>query len=361
MTKSQRSDTKRLPFAKLFRWLAIVGFIKLSIFAMILLDFPFPAALDKSPVGTENRQSVRQYVTTEATEAKNSEPANEVNTQVSQESDRNDSHNTSLIMPVQQAPLPTWPTPVRATNAQGGNEPPNPTQSDEKLFSGPDIPLPPPLPAPIAEPGTIAIEPPAMGNTALSGVNQHVLPVPTLGSATVAQAAATMPVPQSLAPTQSLTPVEQQVPLARDVPMPVPSVPDRENKAGPTAPITPVLPAKVSTGADAQELARQQQDMLVLKKQMDERVKELQDSEAKIKRMLLEARGVEGQKLKTLIQMFGNMKPKTAAKALENMDERTACKILEGLTPKQAGDILSYTNPSITAKLTEVLSHVKIK
>ncbi|MBQ7608937.1 MAG: hypothetical protein IJU76_13375 [Desulfovibrionaceae bacterium] len=341
MTKSQRSATKKLPFAKLFRWLAIIGFIKLSIFIMILLDFPFPAALDKAPVQVRESVSVG---------GKESDALKRAVQDGEAAGEKKEESHASLIMPVQQS-VP--PSPIRAVQP---NVPAQEMDQTEELFTAPDIPLPPPLPAPIAEPGTIAPE-----RFDDQGMPKHSLPVPTLGSATVAQAAASMPVPQAIAPSQSLTPVEQQAPLARlnETTMPVPTPPARPSQIDLAAPRP--TESRAVVGTDAQELARQQQDMLVLKKQMDDRIQELQDSEAKIKRMLLDARGVEGQKLKTLIQMFGNMKPKTAAKALENMDERTACKILEGLTPKQAGDILSYTNPTVTAKLTEVLTHMKFK
>ena len=41
--------------------------------------------------------------------------------------------------------------------------------------------------------------------------------------------------------------------------------------------------------------------------------------------------------------------------------ERVAAQILRGMTPKQSGEILSYTNPNVTAKLTELLSRVQVQ
>jgi len=339
MTKSQPSGTKKLPLARLFRWLAVLCFIKLSIFIMIFLDLPFPALLDK---------------TADTIETANIQKAN--TTVISKNEQKNEPKPTEYVAPatLQLAPAQqTPPTPLRADEMLESD------LSGVPLLQTPDFPLPDPLPAPLAEPGTIAVEE--------EKSKKHELPVPTLGKVTIALAADSMPVPQTIIPTQTMTPAEQHIGTnTQGLPnMPTPQAPQRQSFGGPTAPVqnpSASIPQNpLQMGTEAQELARQQQDMLVLKKQMDERIKELQDSEAKVKRMLLEARGLENQKIKTLIQMFGNMKPKTAAKALENMDEHTACKILEGLTPKQSGDILSYTKPAVTAKLTELLTHVKMK
>ena len=99
----------------------------------------------------------------------------------------------------------------------------------------------------------------------------------------------------------------------------------------------------------------------MLKQQMDDRLKELRTSEKRMQKMLEEAKGVEDQQLKGLVLMFTNMKPKTAAQAIEKMEERVAVQILKGMTPKQSGEILSYTNPQVTAKLTELLSRMRIQ
>ncbi|MBQ7457336.1 MAG: hypothetical protein IJS54_07010 [Desulfovibrio sp.] len=328
MTKSQRSGIKKLQLAKLFRWLAVLCCIKLALFLMILLDFPFPAFHTKAP----DPSPILQKASTQTKEPESAP----------QKPMRESTKEQAVVRPI----LPEEPVPAKsqAELARSVDDPIDP------VLQTPAWPLPAPLPAPIAEPGTVAVY----------AEEKPRLPVPTLGAVTAAHAAASMPVPQNVLQTQSLTPYEQQAPIQRRDQMPVPLVPERAQSAGSVAPIPRVQRNPVSN-QEAQDIARQQQDMLVLKKQMDERIKELQDSEAKVKRMLLEAKGVEAQKIKTLIQMFGNMKPKTAARALEKMDEGTACRILEGLTPKQSGDILSYTNPAVTAKLTEQLSHMKMK
>lgn len=110
----------------------------------------------------------------------------------------------------------------------------------------------------------------------------------------------------------------------------------------------------------AQELARQQQDILMLRQQMDQRLKDLENAEKKVKDMLREAKGLEDSKIKSLIQMYANMKARQAAKALESMDERVAVRILSGMAPKQSGEILTYTNPGKTAKFTELITRMRL-
>ena len=110
----------------------------------------------------------------------------------------------------------------------------------------------------------------------------------------------------------------------------------------------------------AQELARQQQDILVLRQQMDQRLKDIQATEKKMQDMIREAKGIENEKIHRLVLTYSMMKPKAAAKALESMDERVAIRILSGMTPKQSGEILTYVAPAKTAKLTELITRMRI-
>lgn len=353
MTKSPRSATKKHPLANLFRWLAVLCFIKLSIFAMILLDFPFPALFDKeSQVEEKKVEAVAQkpvdppkedlHAAKDTAPQKAAEPAS-ASAPLVQKATQESSY-VPAFLPEEKADA----TPHKEASPE-----------DAPLFSQKDLPLPKPLPAPIAEPGKLPPD---------ESKQPTPLPVPTLGSVTAAHAAASMPVPQAGPSNSPFAPVEQNAPLTRPGVPDIPAKPQQRSmpaaSLAPNARPQPQIPVPGKTGnlssnTEAQELARQQQDILMLKKQMDERLKELQDSEAKVKRMLEQAKGVEDQRMRTLIQMYANMKPKTAAKALESMDERTACQILQRMTPKQSGDILSYTNPAVTAKLTEMLTRLR--
>ena len=214
----------------------------------------------------------------------------------------------------------------------------------------------------------------------------QALPIPFLGSARVANAAATvMPVPNvQPAPANSFSPAAQQMPygyeanvlgnlpngIAADTPLP----PRGDGGAFGSLPALPssgesavVIPApNVQPPADqenpntkAQELARQQQDMLLLREQMDQRLKDMQGAEHRMQDLIREARALEDKKMRSLILMYSNMKPKIAAKALENMDDRIAIRILSGMPPKQAGEILTYTTPKKTADFSELISRMK--
>lgn len=212
------------------------------------------------------------------------------------------------------------------------------------------------------------------------------LPIPFLGSARVANAAATtMPVPNvQPAPANSFSPAAQQMPygyeanvlgnvpsgVAADAPLPprgdtgafgsLPALPATGSNAVPIpAPNVQPPTDQENPNTKAQELARQQQDMLLLREQMDQRLKDMQGAEHRMQDLIREARALEGKKMRSLILMYSNMKPKIAAKALENMDDRIAIRILSGMPPKQAGEILTYTNPQKTAEFSELISRMK--
>lgn len=212
------------------------------------------------------------------------------------------------------------------------------------------------------------------------------LPIPFLGSARVANAAATtMPVPNvQPAPVNSFSPAAQQMPygyeanvlgnvpsgIAQDTPLPprgetgafgnLPALPAVGSNATPIpAPNVQPPTNQENPNTKAQELARQQQDMLLLREQMDQRLKDMEGAENRMQDLIREARALEDKKMRSLILMYSNMKPKIAAKALENMDDRIAIRILSGMPPKQAGEILTYTNPEKTAEFSELISRMK--
>lgn len=253
------------------------------------------------------------------------------------------------------------------------------------------LPTPPPLGAPLApagEPAPLVTampdqkKPVDQGLADMLGLRQ--LPIPGLGSVQVAHAAAMdMPVPQSpgksgspfapaeqLAPTQGATGTQQGAgtplpPRSGQVPRSdLPPLPNSKQAAGAQSmpPVPTVAPAAKAHDPNekAQELARQQQDVLILRQQMDQRLKDLEAAEKKMKDMIREAKDLEDKKIRNLIQMYANMKPRTAAQALENMEERVAIRILSGMAPKQSGEILTYTDPGKTAKLTELLTRMRM-
>ena len=286
----------------------------------------------------------------------------------------------------------------------------------ETALNGPELPTPPPLGSPLVPAGIPAPQAAAPqaddgeGSSLWNLLGLTSLPIPGLGSAREAHAAALdMPVPATPPSTRgasSFAPAEQLAPMgggsptslgaptalpgaapipaniprgqgADGAPLPpragelpsrgmgnaaMPALPQTDPSATWPAPAPQVTPkaAPVDPNAQAQDLARQQQDILMLRQQMDQRLKDLQSAEGKMKDMIREARELDDKKVKNLILMYGNMKPRMAAQALENMDERVAVRILSGMAPKQSGEILTYTNPAKTAKFTEMITRMRM-
>jgi hypothetical protein len=217
------------------------------------------------------------------------------------------------------------------------------------------------------------------------------LPIPAIGGVrAVAAAALDLPAPATPQDAPSpFAPAEQTAPLTMPGAPPKPAnIPRGQSSSGAPiaprgsgngqgvtpplslasdAPTMPQLTPNIAPQAmpedpnsKAQELARQQQDILMLRQQMDERLKDIETAEQKMQDIIREAKGLEDKKVRHLIQVYASMKPKVAAKAIESLDERVAVRILSGMVPKQSGEILTYTNPEKTAKLTELLTRIRI-
>ncbi|MCR5562028.1 MAG: hypothetical protein K6F46_01460 [Desulfovibrio sp.] len=404
MTKSQQSGT-RLRLSSLFRWLMVLCFIKLSILALLLLDIPMPfTSEDSGNEATKQRQTVPvaenfpnnangTVMMADRTTQKNAPTDCEARPAQTTHGDApalpalDPAHMpqgseatrlaASLKPDVRRNRHPGLPAPVVINEHR---------QTTERPVPG--LPLPAPLAAPVAEPGTpaplVSNDTPEKEKSFWDILGLKGLPIPSIGSLKAAHAAAqSMPVPQMPSGgTRQASPFavpEQNAPITMPGAPDIPSnIPRGQTNGAPLPPRTPATSAarrtdmptpKLDTpqsaprndiNSDAQDLARQQQDVLMLKKQMDDRLEDLKTSEARVKQMLKEAKALEDKKMHSLILMYGNMKPKTAAKALENLDERVAVRILQGMTPKQSGEILSYTNPTVTAKLTELLTRMRL-
>lgn len=423
MTK-QRPSATRLRLSRLFRWLAVLCFIKLSILGMLMLDLPLPAWLGGNAPDKGARPAQTAVNTPAALHGRPESAALAEASLSPGAAPMPEAAETQLDPPPatsQKPPQGAAAAQLAATAKPRRAMRQNPTQAalpaplitaqapaggasgGERVFMPPALPEPAALDAPAREPGTS----PLTGNNAplpalaadrragedgwMDMLGLRHLPVPGLGSVQAARAAALdLPVPQTPANSASpFVPAEQNAPLtmpgAPEIPANIPRgqgadgapLPPRAAGAGSTAlpalpragqsaampaPAPSVAPNAVSEdpNAKAQDLARQQQDILMLRQQMDQRLKDLEDAERKMKDMLREAKGLEDKKIRSLIQMYANMKPRTAAKALESMDERVAIRILSGMAPKQSGEILTYTNPAKTAKLTELITRMRL-
>lgn len=108
------------------------------------------------------------------------------------------------------------------------------------------------------------------------------------------------------------------------------------------------------------ELARKEQDLQTLERDLDDRLVRLQELEMRIKAMLKEAEEVKSAKYRHLVDVLSNMKAKQAASVLETLDEKIAVKVLSGMRGRQAGEILTFVNPGKAARLSEALARVQL-
>lgn len=398
MTKSRQSAIK-LRLSRLIRCLLALGCLKLAIMGAALLDLPMPAWKGaESPKTAAEPVVAREFsapvsdATVAAEAAPPAAPAAEAELPMgSAAAELAAAAKPRRQFRPEQAALPAPLVPASRIS---------PLASEGAAFIAPMLPEPPALDAPLARAGVVVPEPAQNRKAADESIWDMLdiksLPIPGLGSARVAHAAAgDMPVPNTpvqaspFAPAEQLAPVGAQGTVLPGAPPLPANLPSGRNPDGSPIPFRPgtgqpgqggmlsplpeapgqfQAPAPNITGqpatmlnqnAQSQELARQQQDILMLRQQMDQRMKDLQMAEDKMKSMLQEAKEVEDKKIKSLVQMYANMKPRMAAQALENMDDRVAVRILARMAPKQSGEILTYTNPSKTAKFTEMITRMR--
>lgn len=393
MTKSRHSAT-RLRLSSLFRWLAMLCFIKLCLVAMLMLDLPLPGWLGGDSTLSENPLVSQQP---------EHQPEYQVNQQIEQLALKPSSPAAGPESPEGQLQVTQHPSVssvlaaidrIDATHRDAAPEPQGAAAARLAATTKPQPQTPPvaavpPLTTPLLRAGVTSKPKPEEGLLNMLGLTR--LPIPALGSVQTAHAAAQdMPVPSvplgggsPFAPAEQVSPlrgaagsasVSPEVPVVPALPgimtAQATNIPQDNNFPGlprsrditspaPAPNITPNSPPG-DPNFKAQELARQQQDILMLRQQMDQRLRELEEAERKMKDMISQARELEDRKVRNLIQMYANMKPRMAAKALESMDERVAVRILSGMAPKQSGEILTYTNPSKTAKFTELITRMRM-
>ena len=374
MTKQPHSATK-LRLSKLFRWLAVLCFMKLTILGMLLLDVPAPSWLGGSPKQeTAQQENNKKDAPTKAesaprgvqqvaeapapaVSAAQSGPAQSglaqnLGSSLSAIGSALDSTLDSVVTAVKDKTEPgksepqgaaaarmaaaakpqtghaaavadaALPAPLIRAGATGGTPAQNVASGHGQTFA-PNMPEPQALPAPQAEPGTaapanslIVSAKPNRANESewLDALGLSHLPIPGLGSVQAAHAAALdMPVPQTPTTGQSpFAPAEQTAPLSVPGAPPIPAnIPRGQSADGAPLPprgsaggndgYLPALPQGQSAGmlpapsvqtpqssyandpnSKAQELARQQQDILMLRQQMDQRLKDMQETEKKM-------------------------------------------------------------------------------
>lgn len=381
MTKSRQSATK-LRLSRLIKLLLAIGCVKLGLMGLAAFHLPLPPWAESSgssapsassaPAAQQSGEDVSAKLKALADsmgvreERKNSEPMPEGTAAAELAAAARPRNPAAAISPLPAPLLPAGPASVAGLSG---------------AFTAPALPEPAPLGAPLVPAGIPAPQQPGQAADNETGIwdmlSLKSLPIPGLGSAGAAHAAALdMPAPPVSPGPSPFTPAEQLAPLGNGADMPgAPPIPagipsgtsatgplPQRSYAGPSAPAPNIapLPSAMDPAIQSREMARQEQDILMLRQQMDQRLKDLKAAEDKMKEMISQANALEDKKIKSLVQMYGNMKPRTAAQAMESMDERVAVRILSGMPPKQSGEILTYTNPAKTAKFTEMLTRMRM-
>ena len=238
MTKSRPSAT-RLRLSRLFRWLAVLCFIKLAILGMLMLDVPLPVWLGGVPNDTarlDTQKTTRETVPEAGPVASVSPAATASRDPDSRENLRKSAPAAaSSGQDLQTDALPGGDMPQGSAAAQlaaaakprrhaqqAGTESALPAplvtakvrsvpDADSAAFTPPRLPAPAPLGAPVAEAGTPApaenpvsllaaapVRQPGHDDGLLDILGLKSLPIPGLGSVQAAHAAALdMPVPQA--------------------------------------------------------------------------------------------------------------------------------------------------------------------
>lgn len=109
-----------------------------------------------------------------------------------------------------------------------------------------------------------------------------------------------------------------------------------------------------------EDLSRKEQALKELERELDLRLKRMNEMEANLKLMLDKADTVKDEKLRHLVDVYANMKAKQAAAALEQLQEDIAVRILSGMRGRQAGEIMSNMNTEKAATLSEALTRLQI-
>jgi len=130
----------------------------------------------------------------------------------------------------------------------------------------------------------------------------------------------------------------------------------------------PQTPAAQGSVADQWEqvrkkqeaLNRREQELRALEQEVNAKLEELHTLQAKLQDMLDEAKQVQDEKLKHLVDVYSNMKAKQAAQVLESLDEEIAVRILAGMRGRTAGEILSYVEAKKAARLSEKLTKMQL-
>ncbi len=102
-------------------------------------------------------------------------------------------------------------------------------------------------------------------------------------------------------------------------------------------------------------LSAKEEQLRLLKKEVEERLQELQATQTRMLELLEEEKRIKGEHNRHLIATLETMPAERASKLLEKMDEEVAVQLLRRLKGKEAGAILGLLPADKAARLSQRL------
>ncbi len=104
------------------------------------------------------------------------------------------------------------------------------------------------------------------------------------------------------------------------------------------------------------ELDAKEKDLGLLKSEIDERLKELKNLQARLEGPVKKAKASYEAKFQHLVGVYSSMEPARAAALLDKMDEAMVAKIFGSMKSKKVAKILALMEPEKAARISSTLS-----
>lgn len=105
-----------------------------------------------------------------------------------------------------------------------------------------------------------------------------------------------------------------------------------------------------------EELLRvRQQELIVMEKRIDDKIRRLSELETSVKIQLGAYKQVSDERVKHLVKIYSSMKPNAAANLMNQIDLEVATEVFLNMKGEIAGGILSYMDTQKAAAITKRL------
>lgn len=109
--------------------------------------------------------------------------------------------------------------------------------------------------------------------------------------------------------------------------------------------------------ARSRELEIRENLLKAAEHQLDVRIGELKDLEARMQTAAQQKDENEAQRFKSLVTMYENMKPKDAAKIFDRLEFRVLLDVASKINPRRMSEILAQMQPEMAQRLTVELAN----